>query len=258
MKRLTALLLAMILCLGLEACSKNTNPESSHTVAQEGSTVAQEGSTDTQEESTDAQEGSTDAQEEPTDAMEEPGQLNLELIGPWHLDQSKNDLTSFADSLELFPGYGEWGAGMEIRGNGEMSWYIGAEGWHGTYSVENYTLHAQLTSDLEQSSQNWDFRITAENGTTGLEMDYQDMTIYWAYGDQEETASGNTVSSNREKATEDEPWKTALAEDLFEKYGVLPEYYEDLGGGIYQVYVEVGGEIVPFVTVDSATGDYHG
>ena len=52
---------------------------------------------------------------------------------------------------------------------------------------------------------------------------------------------------------------TALpAEDLFSKYGVLPEYYEDLGGGTYQVYVEVGGEIVPFVTVNSATGDYHG
>ena len=52
---------------------------------------------------------------------------------------------------------------------------------------------------------------------------------------------------------------TALpAEDLFSKYGVLPECYEDLGDGIYQVYVEVGGEIVPFVTVNSATGDYHG
>ena len=52
---------------------------------------------------------------------------------------------------------------------------------------------------------------------------------------------------------------TALpAEDLFSKYGVLPEYYEDLSDGIYQVYVEVGGGIVPFVTVNSATGDYHG
>ena len=37
------------------------------------------------------------------------------------------------------------------------------------------------------------------------------------------------------------------------------QYYEDLGNSIYQVYVdEAGGEIVPFVTVDSATGDYHG
>ena len=64
--------------------------------------------------------------------------------------------------------------------------------------------------------------------------------------------------ASEEEAPEEEPWKTALAEDLFQKYGVLPEYYEDLGNGIYQVYVEVGGEVVPFVTVDSATGDYHG
>lgn len=67
-----------------------------------------------------------------------------------------------------------------------------------------------------------------------------------------------TVPATWEKAIEDEPWKVALAEDLFTKYGVLPEYYEDLGDGIYQVFVEVGGEIVPFVTVNSATGDYHG
>ena len=145
---------------------------------------------------------------------------------------------------------------MEIRGNGEMSWYIGAEGWHGTYCVEGDTLHAFLTSNLDQSAQNRELRITSENGTAGLEMDYQDMTIYWVYGDQEDAE--NTVPANWEKATEDEPWKAALAADLFEKYGVLPEYYEDLGDGIYQVYVEIGGELVPFVAVNSATGDYHG
>ena len=73
-----------------------------------------------------------------------------------------------------------------------------------------------------------------------------------------ETTVEETVPTNWEEASEDEPWKAALAEDLFQKYGVLPEYYEDLGDGIYLVYVEVGGEIVPFVTVNSATGDYHG
>ena len=73
-----------------------------------------------------------------------------------------------------------------------------------------------------------------------------------------ENAPADQEESPEEESPEEEPWKTALAEDLFEKYGVLPEYYEDLGDGIYQVYVEVGGEIVPFVTVDSATGDYHG
>ena len=259
MKRLTALLLAMLLCLSLEACSKKTElVPNSQEVRTQATSQKETENTNPESSNTVAQEEPTDVMEEPTDAMEEPGQLNLELIGPWHLDQNKNDLASFTDSLDLFPGYGEWGASMEIRGNGEMSWYIGAEGWHGTYSVENHTLHAQLTSDLEQSPQSWDLRITPENGMTELEMDYKDMTIYWVYGDQEETASGNTVPSNWEKATEDEPWKAALAEDLFETYGVLPEYYEDLGDGIYQVYVEVGGEIVPFVAVNSATGDYHG
>ena len=73
----------------------------------------------------------------------------------------------------------------------------------------------------------------------------------------ETSVSGNTPAGE-EETREEEPWKKALADDLFEKYGVLPEHYEDLGDGIYQVYVEVGGEILPFVTVDSATGDYHG
>ena len=74
----------------------------------------------------------------------------------------------------------------------------------------------------------------------------------------DEVSEDESAPAGAEEAPEEEPWKTALAEDLFEKYGVLPEYYEDLGNGIYQVYVEVGGEVVPFVTVDSATGDYHG
>ena len=76
--------------------------------------------------------------------------------------------------------------------------------------------------------------------------------------DSEDESVATSVGEVSEEAPEEEPWKTALAEDLFEKYGVLPEYYEDLGDGIYQVYVEVGGEVVPFVTVNSATGDYHG
>ena len=248
MKRISTLLLTLILCLSMGACSRKTEPVSG---TQENQTEAAspEETGKTNPESTDA------APAETTDAAQAPIALDLELVGPWHLDAEKNDLTAFADSLDLFPGYGEWGASMEIRGNGNISWYIGAEGWYGTYYVEDQTLHALLTSNLDQSSQNWDMRITSENGTAGLEMDYQDMTIYWTYGDR---GDSEATPSGWEKATEDEPWKVTLAEDLFQKYGVLPEYYEHLGDGIYQVYVEVGGEIVPFVTVDSATGDYHG
>ena len=58
---------------------------------------------------------------------------------------------------------------------------------------------------------------------------------------------------------DDAAWDVAgLEKSLLENYGVTPHHYEDLGDGVYQVYVEIDGEIVPFVAVDSATGDYHG
>lgn len=61
------------------------------------------------------------------------------------------------------------------------------------------------------------------------------------------------------KATDSgEDWRSEFEASLLEQYGVAPERYEDLGGGIYQVYVLIDGNSVPFVTVDSATGDYHG
>ena len=176
MKRRIALLLAVTLCFSLQACSRKTEPVPGSTEIPE--TEAAESSNAT-------------AAEETTDATEEPIQLNYDLIGPWHLDDSKNDLAAFADSPDRVPGYGEWGASMEIKSNGQMSWYIGAEGWYGTYTVEGEVLHAQLTSNLEQTEQLWDFRITIENETAVLEMDYNDMTIYWVYGDQEDSANGN-------------------------------------------------------------------
>ena len=180
MKRKTVLLLTAILCLCLAACGKAPEPEQSpqkpHTEATDT-----EGSEEKQQHSDSSVSGGNIA-----DSSEEAAQQSVGLIGPWHLDSEKNDLAAFADSPDPFPGYGEWGAGMEIRSNGQMSWYIGAEGWHGTYTVEDGTIHARLTSDSEESTRIWDFRITEDKGVAELEMDYQDMTIYWVYGDRED------------------------------------------------------------------------
>lgn len=231
MKKTTAFLLAAICFLCLIACSKTTG------AVQEDVPPVQA----TPEVAGPAQpESGNPNREDPPQQTEPPTREIDELVGPWHLDSWKNDLDEFAASLDLFPGYGEWGASMEIQSDGQMNWYIGAFSWGGTYTLEGDVLHVRTTSDLDQSERLWDLRITTAGDMTRLEMDAQDRTVYWVYGDEEE------------------PWKTALREDLAEKYGVLPEYYEDLGGGIYQVYMEVGGEIVSFVTVDSATGDYHG
>ena len=179
MKRIIALLLTVILCLCLAACGKAPEPEQSpqepHTEATDS-----EGTEEKQQSGSSAHSGN--AAEKP----EEPVQQSVELVGPWHLDSEKNDLAAFADSPDPFPGYGEWGAGMEIRSNGQMSWYIGAEGWHGTYTVEDGAIHARLISDSEESTWIWDFRITEDKGVAELEMDYPGMTIYWVYGDRED------------------------------------------------------------------------
>ena len=188
MNRIIALLLTVILCLCLAGCGKAPEPEQS---PQEPHTEATdtEGSEEKQQHSDSSVSGENIA-----NSSEEAAQQSVKLIGPWHLDSEKNDLAAFSDSLDLFPGYGEWGASMEIRSNGQMSWYIGAESWHGTYTVEDGVIYAQLTSDLEQSTQNWDFRITEENGAAELEMAYQGMTIYWAYGDREDIPAVGVAS----------------------------------------------------------------
>ena len=48
---------------------------------------------------------------------------------------------------------------------------------------------------MDQKDMAMDFRVLVENEKAVIEMDYQDMTIYWAYGGQEGTpATGNDES----------------------------------------------------------------
>ena len=69
------------------------------------------------------------------------------------------------------------------------------------------------------------------------------------------TASGQMTHT---PAAGSSDWKTEFEKSLLENYGVTPDHYEDLGDGVYQVYVKIDGKVVPYVAVDSATGDYHG
>ena len=65
-------------------------------------------------------------------------------------------------------------------------------------------------------------------------------------------------AADTDTSANDEAWKKEFEKSLLENYGVTPDHYEDLGDGVYQVYVEIDGKVVPYVAVDSATGDYHG
>ncbi len=52
--------------------------------------------------------------------------------------------------------------------------------------------------------------------------------------------------------------KAEFEADLKERYGFEVDHYEYIGGTSYQAYVRINDEIVPYVCVDSATGNYHG
>lgn len=75
---------------------------------------------------------------------------------------------------------------------------------------------------------------------------------------QEQMSPAESDDLAENAAPSDESWKVDFEKSLWENYNVTPEYYEDLGDGIYQVYVKIDGKTVPYVCVDSATGDYHG
>ena len=75
---------------------------------------------------------------------------------------------------------------------------------------------------------------------------------------QEQASSVESEDLAESAAPSDESWKADFEKSLWENYNVTPEYYEDLGDGVYQVYVKMDGKTVPYVCVDSATGDYHG
>ena len=181
MKQKMALLITVILCLSLAACSKATE---SHQIPQETHTEVPnaESAEQTQQQSAGPAQ-SENAAEQP----EEPVQQSIELVGLWHLDSEKNDLAAFADSLDLFPGYGEWGASLEIR----------SDGGSGTYTVDGNLLHAALVNDMDQKDMAMDFRIFVEDEKAVLEMDYQGMTICWTYGAQEDAPAigTETISS---------------------------------------------------------------
>ena len=73
----------------------------------------------------------------------------------------------------------------------------------------------------------------------------------------EDTAEDSDAPANGDTAADD-LWKAEFEKSLLDNYGFTPDHYEELDNGVYQVYVEIDGKVVPYVVVDPATGDYHG
>lgn len=100
-------------------------------------------------------------------------------------------------------------------------------------------------------------RLLSEDAQELLDsVGYNDVEITWGSNPIEPIEAIIQVAGLR--SSDQEEWKITFEKSLFENYGAIPHHYEDLGDGVYQVYVEIDGKIVPYVAVDSKTGDYHG
>ena len=104
------------------------------------------------------------------------------LVGPWHLDESSIDTDKLYDTI---PGSMEFGSSMEIKSNGQISWYIGADGATGTYIIEENVLHAAFSSILDETSYETDLIIHTEAEEPTLTMEYKDFTFTWIHGEGE-------------------------------------------------------------------------
>lgn len=122
-----------------------------------------------------------------------------------------------------------------------MSWYVGAAGASGCFRVFDDAVLAELTDDLTGENATVSYPLRREADGVYLEMRLDDTVILWS-----------------RRGGEKEVWQIEFEACLLEEYGVEPDRYEDLGDGVYQVYVIIDGQSVPYVAVDSATGQFHG
>lgn len=114
---------------------------------------------------------------------------SMDLTGPWHLDETRNDLSllTSTEMMDIFPGFAEWGASMEIRSNGFMDWYIGAVGGSCTYSIEGNVLHTAMFAE-DRSEIPMDMEIS---GNDEIKMTYAGLELIWTYGDREDVPAND-------------------------------------------------------------------
>ena len=163
MKKIISILLAAFLFL-LSACAG-------------GMQTAVGSGDETTEISTEGRGGAAE-----NDGTAEPDKDDADLTGPWHLDPGRNDLSHFST---LFECSAEFGASMEIRADGQLSWYIGAEGGEGTYSVDGSLLTAELSRSVDSSPMTTVFDILHDGDEVYLGMHWTYGIVFWSWGDDD-------------------------------------------------------------------------
>lgn len=178
----------------------------------------------------------------------------MEMDGK-NLNSSKKEETETQVSKELEKALSTEVEGSESESTVFETEEITSEGnYPGADVVEIVNLRGDETTVYKLADGTYMDRIDRRFTYNGTDTWTDEDGIEW--NEAVKTSANDNSSNNVNEVPEGAGWKADLEKSLFENYGVVPKYYEDLGDGIYQVYVEVGGEVEPLVTVDSATGDY--
>lgn len=178
----------------------------------------------------------------------------MEMDGK-NLNSSKKEETETQASKELEKALSTEVEGSESESTVFETEEITSEGdYPGADVVEIVNLRGDETTVYKLADGTYMDRIDRRFTYNGTDTWTDEDGIEW--NEAVKTSANDNSSNNVNEVPEGAGWKADLEKSLFENYGVVPKYYEDLGDGIYQVYVEVGGEVEPLVTVDSATGDY--
>lgn len=178
----------------------------------------------------------------------------MEMDGK-NLNSSKKEETETQVSKELEKALSTEVEGSESESTVFETEEITSEGdYPGADVVEIVNLRGDETTVYKLADGTYMDRIDRRFTYNGTDTWTDENGVEW--NEAVKTSANDNSSNNVNEVPEGAGWKADLEKSLFENYGVVPKYYEDLGDGIYQVYVEVGGEVEPLVTVDSATGDY--
>ena len=87
--------------------------------------------------------------------------------------------------MEAIPGALEFGSSMEITSDGHISWYIGADGGTGTYTLNENVLSADMTNDFDGSAMEMEFTAEETDGVTCLYTEYKGLLLSWSQGEGE-------------------------------------------------------------------------
>ena len=122
---------------------------------------------------------------------QEPESVTLtadDLVGPWHLAEDEKDNST---AIEALHGAMEFGNSMEITSDGHISWYIGADGGTGTYSLSGDILSADMTNDFDQSFMKMEFTAEKTDDGTFLYTEYKGLLLCWSQGEGETGKGGD-------------------------------------------------------------------